>query len=448
MNRFLLSVCTLIFLAPGASALFAPPSLLPVSRLLENTRAHLKENPNDANAFYQLARIHYLAFHNQSLRIPTYGGQVGLPSVVPDWMLGGMDYHLMRDHALELLLKDWKIGHVREIPVARHREFWDEVGKKMKALEKDGWKPPAPSLKESVTHATKAYAAFVKAQELDPKRGLYQLGKASLLMQFAQFRKKHEGKIKVPVELAKTDQHTLREAFYQAFVKGKPEAEKLKETPINGLVSVVSYEAGNRFLKLTQKQKKKISRKDHERVQEIKAYLANLKALPPGPITPVIFSLTPHRELKDLLAPEKRVAFDLDGDGRQEQWPWVRPDTAFLVWDPARTGVISSGRQLFGAYTFQLIWSDGYAPLAALDDNRDGSLRGAELDGLRAWFDRNSDGVSQTGEVIDLIELGVDRLATKASRQLPDGHWQQPKGLQLQDGTVLSTWDWLADPLK
>jgi len=73
-----------------------------------------------------------------------------------------------------------------------------------------------------------------------------------------------------------------------------------------------------------------------------------------------------------------------------------------LVWNPSRSGNIKCRAQLFGGYTWELFWKNGYEPLAVLDQNKDGSLRGSELAGLAAWNDRNSNGVSDPGEVVPL----------------------------------------------
>ena len=45
----------------------------------------------------------------------------------------------------------------------------------------------------------------------------------------------------------------------------------------------------------------------------------------------------------------------------------------------AYAGVICSGLQMFGSYSFFLFWNNGYEALSALDDNQDGKLDGAEL---------------------------------------------------------------------
>ena len=84
--------------------------------------------------------------------------------------------------------------------------------------------------------------------------------------------------------------------------------------------------------------------------------------------------------------------------------------------------------------------------LAALDDNQDGFLRDQELLGIRAWFDANSDGQSNSSEVIDLEQLGVIALDVRTSAY--DGiHPTNPKGVILESGQTLPTWDWIAEPI-
>ena len=180
---------------------------------------------------------------------------------------------------------------------------------------------------------------------------------------------------------------------------------------------------------------------------EVNAGLKKIEAIPMGAITPMIFTLRRVTGVEELLAPEAVVDFNLRGYGPAERTSWVRPDTALLVWDPEKRGVITSGQQLFGGYTFQLFRANGYDALALLDDDGDGVLAGAELAGIRAWFDINRDGISTSGEVRDLTELGIVGLATRSTGQ--DGpHPTNDHGLLLRDGTTLPTWDWMAKPVK
>ena len=181
-------------------------------------------------------------------------------------------------------------------------------------------------------------------------------------------------------------------------------------------------------------------------VAEIKADIAQVSALPIGGVTPIIFSIQPAESIDHLLATNLTVGFDLRGYGTAERWPWVTPKTGLLVWDPLGEGKITSARQLFGSYTFEIFRADGYAAMAALDDNRNGLLQGVELDGIRAWFDSNSDGRAEPNEVHDLSELGIVALDVHAVT-MEGPHPSNPVGLRLIGGETRPTWDWTVDPL-
>ena len=158
-------------------------------------------------------------------------------------------------------------------------------------------------------------------------------------------------------------------------------------------------------------------------------------------MTPILVALQHEAKLSDLLASEISVRFDLAGDGLGRSWPWVKPTTGILVWDPRHTGKITSGLQLFGSVTWWLFWNNGYEPLAALDNDHNGWLEGAELQGIAVWFDRNGNGVSDSGEVVSLSSLGIKRIAAR-SAGLADGVPANPAGIQLRDGSSLATFDW------
>jgi hypothetical protein len=184
-------------------------------------------------------------------------------------------------------------------------------------------------------------------------------------------------------------------------------------------------------------------------VDAVKTGVDKLKTKPRGPVTPIVFSLSKAGRLDDLLDNKRTVTFDLDGTGRSQTWPWVKPDTAILVWAPEAgrsSPVVQSGRQLFGSVTWWIFWRDGYAALDALDDNRDGRLSGAELHGLAVWFDRNGDGVAEAGEVVPIEELGIDSIDVR--RTGFDGESACNRGgLMMKDGRVLPTYDWVAHPV-
>jgi len=153
------------------------------------------------------------------------------------------------------------------------------------------------------------------------------------------------------------------------------------------------------------------------------------------------------KALDELIAPQLTVPFDLDGDAVDELWPWIVPDAGWLVWDPQRKGEITSGRQLFGTASGWLFFEDGYRVHDALDDDRSGELRGLELAGIAVWFDRDTDGISDRGEVIPVEELGIVALATRAT-EIVGRSPAHPGGLELADGRVLPTYDWVLEAVS
>ena len=81
-----------------------------------------------------------------------------------------------------------------------------------------------------------------------------------------------------------------------------------------------------------------------------------------------------------------------------------------------------------------------------LDADGDGELRGPELDGIAAWFDRNGNGVSDPREVQPLRDIGVIALSTRAAG-MEGRHPVNAHGITFSDGRVLPTWDWMVEPV-
>jgi hypothetical protein len=92
-----------------------------------------------------------------------------------------------------------------------------------------------------------------------------------------------------------------------------------------------------------------------------------------------------------------------------------------------------------------MFFEDGYHALDALDDNRDGELSGNELKGLSLWFDRNSNGVSDPGEVVPIEKTGIAAISVRATSRSGDSPCNMA-GLRMQDGRVLPTYDWVTTP--
>jgi hypothetical protein len=125
----------------------------------------------------------------------------------------------------------------------------------------------------------------------------------------------------------------------------------------------------------------------------------------------------------------KGVAFDVFGVGQKVNTGWVTGGDGLLVMDRNRDGLINGGGELFGVGTVLQNGQragDGYIALSELDANADGLITGADagFSDLMAWVDKDSDGVSDDGELQSLGSLGITELnlQAQASRDVDNGN--------------------------
>lgn len=453
-----------------ASAMFAMPIDAPVGRLLSNAGKYVQEHPDDAQGHYVLGRINALAFILKSRVVDVWDekrtGRWGdepkkdLPEVASDhfqfgateWARANPDQRLTRQELLKHLAEAVRglvravdldgtpahyhlgLAHVleegamfagevevlpglKEVPEKRR----DEIGVMIDQLG-------APSEKErqkatSALRECLAEAVSVLVERRDDVNPNIRAAVRALLSEHWRKRASAE--------------------YYAAYEGAIDQALSIKEKPMRGLQTLVGYEAANGFVRMV---KPRGPRDDRERGQlaKVESDLQTLNNKPDNmAITPIVFDLERLAPLSDLEDPHLRVKFRLDGTGREQSWSWVKPTTGILVWDPTGAGRITSGQQLFGSATWWMFFSDGYHALDALDDNRDGRLSGGELRGLAVWFDRNSDGVSDKGEVVTVESAGIDSIATAATTREGDAPANH-EGLELKDGRVLPTYDWIS----
>ena len=106
------------------------------------------------------------------------------------------------------------------------------------------------------------------------------------------------------------------------------------------------------------------------------------------------------------------ILFDHNNDGIKTGSGWIKPDDGWLAIDKNGNGTIDSGRELLGVDTLKKngeFAQNGFDALSDLDANGDGKIDAddTEFKNLRVWRDLNQDGVSQTGELSTLAEIGV-----------------------------------------
>jgi len=181
--------------------------------------------------------------------------------------------------------------------------------------------------------------------------------------------------------------------------------------------------------------------KDAAEIAELKRRDKHL-ALIPRAITPVAVPLADGLTPRQIVDLDAKVLFDADGSGLRRQWTWISAQAAWLVYDASKSGRITSSLQWFGDTTFWLFWNNGYEAMAALDDDRDGELKGSELRYLALWRDANVNGVSDPGEVRPLAQHGIVALSCRFTRG--DGLLiaaESARGVRFDTGHVRPTYD-------
>ncbi len=452
----LIAAAVLVAAAPLPRPKEAQPSDWPVERFVRNLEARLATAPEDAGAHYTLGRVHAFAFALE--RATLLGGG----SEEFTWLKGLADQRAHQPmpaapmEPLERLahLSDG-LRHLRRACAledsALHRltlAWLLETGAPL-AAEVDtaallGLAPPeAPA--ERATLA--GWIEALGSDEGEAEEAFRRLAEPPTLERaLAQLAAERSS---ANPERRKAAQELLRRGWTERAIAEYhrclelAEAQGLLEDPMlaGPLAAQVPREALEAYRRLV-RARGVHGAEEERRLAAADAHWDALGAPPRAWITPLLLALEGCPTLAELTRPALGVPFDLDGDGVDELWPWLAPQAGWLVWDPAEKGEILSGRQLFGSASGWLFFAHGYRVLDALDDDGNGELRGAELLGLAVWFDRDSDGVSDRGEVIPVEALGIVALATAATERIGVS-LGNPCGVALADGRSLPTYDWV-----
>lgn len=441
------------------------PHDVPVSRLVENLTEYVKAHPDDAFGHYRLGRVHMLAletktgfalaFEGNELRV-TEGSWSHRPQWGDDKKPENATENDLKRHLAEAVRHLNKAIAIRPAEASFRLTLACALEAGLNYVDED---TPWPLVNEdgnvvfgeTSLSAGKQYEEQVALITEKPEwmaslteaiRG-YSRGSARNAIMHYAYRKRNDKDYKVLIEtLRKLDwKYQIEEQYFTAMCYALPTNGKASEKPFwGGMDDWVSYEAGKDFIRVVEG--REAAEGDVIRLRVAKETVQAFDDLPmPSAITPIVLDLAgrPLRELQTTNA----VAFDLDGTGRPQKWNWINPDVGLLAWDPQGTGMITSGRQLFGSVSWWLFFDNGYQALDTLDNDRNGELTGAELDGLVLWFDRNENGTSDAGEVVPIGECGIVSLSCRATG-VEGVSPTNATGVHMKDGRVLPSFDWIA----
>ena len=380
---------------------------VPIDRVLRNLQLRLEKDTNDFEATYYLARVHSMVYSATNI----------------------VDVPVRKDNGLPIFGHP---GYDREVP--------DSVDR-LRTVE---------ALKVAFRHLTSAIALYEQAIVLLKKSTNVseqkwmvvptQLGLAWCLEQsgrtneaIAMYRKT----LKVAWKIEVTGDFDFKQWVSDAWGDVKAGRNPIRTHNRGSLGPGICYskEIIDYLLRLLN------PIKDAEEIAQLNKDKKTLNTMG-RMVTPILIPIQANAEFDELVDENATVAFDLDGSGFRRKWAWIMPKAGWLVFDPERTGCVESALQMFGNVTFWIFWPNGYEALSALDDNGDGVLSGAELRGLAIWNDRNSDGVSDPGEVIPVEELGIEVISCSSQMDANGMHWN-PAGVILTNGTMRASYDWV-----
>ncbi|HEX7909899.1 MAG TPA: calcium-binding protein [Paraburkholderia sp.] len=139
--------------------------------------------------------------------------------------------------------------------------------------------------------------------------------------------------------------------------------------------------------------------------------------------------------------------FDFDGSGSRKHTGWISAGDGFLVLDRNHNGTIDSGAELFSNFTplaNGALAANGFDALREFDLNKDGVIdrNDAIWSSLKIWRDTNGDGISQSGELLSLDELGIISIKLSKDgtiRTLENGNMVRGTGsfVQIVDGVAV-----------
>ncbi len=113
---------------------------------------------------------------------------------------------------------------------------------------------------------------------------------------------------------------------------------------------------------------------------------------------------------------KSQANFDMDGDGIGDDTGWIGKGDGLLVIDRNGNGMVEGSSELT-FLTEKTGLASSFAGLALLDANKDGKLdrTDARFGELKVWIDGNRDGVSNSGELRTLTDVGIASLSLRTT---------------------------------
>lgn len=145
--------------------------------------------------------------------------------------------------------------------------------------------------------------------------------------------------------------------------------------------------------------------------------------------------------------------FDLDNNGFAEATGWIQKDDALLAYDRNGNGKIDNGGELFGDKTISDNYysytnpkaKNGFEALKEFDTNNDGIIdkNDKDFDKLLLWQDKNSNAVTDEGELIKLSDKvkSIDLNYKEISTDNNGNSIRQTSTATLNDGTKVKADD-------
>jgi hypothetical protein len=118
----------------------------------------------------------------------------------------------------------------------------------------------------------------------------------------------------------------------------------------------------------------------------------------------------------ELTGADDGVMFDTDGDGGLERTGWTSGEDGILVMDLDGSGAIENGNEVISPFFNGGGFVDSVHALASLDGNSDGLIddNDAAYGQLKVWIEGDRDGISQSGELLSLADLGIESIDLNA----------------------------------